>query len=120
MEAALHNAVSGLRAAGKRLDVSASNTVNARSENYTPARVIQSAQPGGGTTASELPVSPPTAPIYDPAHPAADARGIVQRPNVALDSEAVEQMLAQRAFEANLKTVETADRMTRTVLNILA
>jgi flagellar hook protein FlgE len=32
----------------------------------------------------------------------------------------VEQMLAQRAFEANLRTIETADRMTKTVLDILA
>jgi flagellar basal-body rod protein FlgC len=120
MEAALHNAVSGLRAAGKRLEISASNTVNARSENYAPVRAVQSAQPGGGTRAEAMPVSPPTVPVYDPQHPAADANGVAQRPNVALESEAVEQILAQRAFEANLKTVQTADRMTRTLLDILA
>jgi flagellar basal-body rod protein FlgC len=120
METALHNAVSGLRAASKRLEVSASNTVNTQSENYTPGRVVQTALASGGTRAEAVPVSPPTVPVYDPQSPTADADGIVQRPNVALESEMVEQMLAQRAFEANLRTIETADRMTKTVLDILA
>jgi flagellar basal-body rod protein FlgC len=120
MEAALQNAISGLRAAGKRLEVSASNTVNTQSGNYTPGRVEQTALAGGGTKAEAVRVNPPTVPIYDPQHPAADAEGVVQRPNVALESEMVEQMLARRAFEANLRTIETADQMTRSVLDILA
>ena len=120
METALHSAVSGLRAASKRLEVSASNTVNAQSENYTPGRVVQTALVLSGVKAEAIPVSPPTVPVYDPQSPTADADGIVQRPNVALESEMVEQKLAQRAFEANLRTVETADRMTKTVLDIFA
>jgi flagellar basal-body rod protein FlgC len=120
MEAALHNAVSGLRAAGKRLEVSASNTVNTQSENYTPGRVVQSALASGGTRAEAVAVNPPTVPLYSPQSPTADAEGIVQRPNVSLAMESVEQMLARRAFEANLRTVETADQMTKAVLDILA
>ena len=119
MEAALHSAVSGLRAASKRLEVSASNTANAASENYTPGRVVQTTLAMSGVRAEAVAVTPLTVPVYDPQNPAADADGVVQRPSVALESEAVEQMLAQRAFEANLRTVE-ADRMTKTVLDILA
>lgn len=120
METALRNAISGLRAADKRLEVSASNTVNAQSENYTPSRVVQTALGGGGTKADVVDVRPPTVPIYNPQHPAADADGVMQRPNVAPDAEVVEQMLARRAFEANLRTIETADQMSKTVLDILA
>lgn len=120
MDAAFHNAVSGMRAAGRRLEVSAANTVNARSDGYTPLRTVQSAQPGGGTRAATADVTPATVPSFEPQHPGADTNGVVQRPNVALAGERVEQILAQRAFEANLRTVQTADRMTRTVLDILA
>lgn len=120
METALRNAISGLRAADKRLEVSASNTVNARSENYTPGRVVQTARGDGGTATDVVNVSPPTVPTYNPQHPAADAEGVVQRPNVSPEAEAVEQMLARRAFEANLRTIETADQMSKTVLDILA
>lgn len=120
MEAALNNAVSGLRAASRRLEVSASNTVNAASEDYVPGRVMQVALGTGGVRAETVPVSPATVPAYAPQSPAADADGLVRHPNVALDSEVVEQRLAQRAFEANLRTVRTADEMTRTVLDILA
>lgn len=120
MEAALHNATSGLRAAGKRLEVSANNTVNARSENYAPDRVVQTALAGGGTKAETVPVSMAGLGVYHPQSAAADADGIVQRPNVAAESEAVEQTLARRAYEANLRSIETADQMTRSVLDILA
>lgn len=120
MDAAFHNAVSGMRAAGRRLEVSAANTVNARSESHTPMRTIQSALPGGGTRAGTAEAAPATVPSFEPQHPGADANGVVQRPNVTLEEERVEQILAQRAFEANLRTVQTADRMTRTVLDILA
>lgn len=120
MEAALHSAVSGLRAAGKRLDVSAGNTVNAQSENYTPGRVVQTALALSGTKAEAVAVAPPTVPVYSPQSPGADVDGIIQRPNVSLEVETVEQMLARRAFEANLRTVEAADQMTKAVLDILA
>lgn len=120
MEAALHAGASGLRAASKRFAASASNTVNAASESYTPGRVVQTSPAGGGVKAEAVPVSPATVPVYAPQSPAADADGMVQRPNVEPESEAVEQMLAQRAFEANLRMVQTADDMTRTVLDILA
>lgn len=120
MEAALNSAVSGLRAAGKRLEVSASNVANARSEDYTPGRVVQAALASGGTRADAVPVTPATVPSYEPTSPAADANGVVQRPNVSLETEAIEQIIAQRSFEANLRTIETAERMSRALLDILA
>ena len=120
MEAALHHAVTGLRASAKRLEVSSSNVANARSENYAPGRVVQSSLAGGGTQAEAMPVNPPTVPSYEPGNPAANAEGVVRRPNVAFEGEVVEQMQAQRAYEANLRTIGTADRMTKSLLDILA
>ena len=116
MEPVLNIAVSGLRAAAKRLEVSASNVVNDRSADYVPLRVQQTADADGGTRAETVPVRPASVPFFDPNDPEAAAT----RPNVSVEEEIVEQMLARRAFEANLRTVETADRMTRTLLDTIA
>ncbi|MEX2009750.1 MAG: flagellar basal body rod C-terminal domain-containing protein [Dongiaceae bacterium] len=116
MTPVLNIAVSGLRAAAKRLEVSASNVVNDRSTDYVPLRVQQTADADGGTRADTVPVRPASVPFFDPNDPAAAAA----RPNVSLEAEIVEQMLARRAFEANLRTIETAGRMTRALLDTLA
>jgi len=116
MEPVLNIAVSGLRAAAKRLEVSASNVANDRSTGYVPRRVQQTAYAAGGTRAESVPVQPPSVPFVDPNDPDAAAT----RPNVSLEEEIVEQMLARRAYEANLRTVEAADRMTRTLLDTIA
>ena len=116
MEPVLNIAVSGLRAAAKRLEVSASNVANDRSTGYVPRRVQQTAYAAGGTRAESVPVQPPSVPFVDPNDPDAAAT----RPNVSVEEEIVEQMLARRAYEANLRTVEAADRMTRTLLDTVA
>ena len=120
MQIALHNAVSGLKAAARRLEVSADNVVNSRSDGYLPHRVDLVANALGGTRATAVPVTPPSVPFFDPDSPLADADGVAPRPNVSLEGEIVEQMLARHAFEANLRTVETADRMMRSLLDTFA
>jgi flagellar basal-body rod protein FlgC len=45
--------------------------------------------------------------IHDPGHPDADADGYVTMPNVSLPIEMVNLMTASRAYEANLKVLQT-------------
>lgn len=53
---------------------------------------------------------------YDPAHPAADARGYVKMPNVNTLVEMMDMREAQRAYEANLSVIDnTRTMMARTV-----
>lgn len=47
-------ALSGIQAGLTRLAVSANNIANASSESFTPQRVVQSAQAGGGTQVSRV------------------------------------------------------------------
>ncbi len=56
---------------------------------------------------------------YDPQHPAANAEGYVQRPNVDTLVEAMDMREAQRAYEANLNVIETARNMDSRTLDIL-
>ena len=56
--------------------------------------------------------------IYDPTHPDADADGYVAMPNVEVITEMVDLMNAQRAYEANLNTVEAVKSMVERALDI--
>jgi len=56
---------------------------------------------------------------YDPSHPAANAEGYVQRPNVDSLVEAMDMREAQRAYEANLNVIETARVMESRTLDII-
>lgn len=57
--------------------------------------------------------------IYDPGHPDADASGHVQQSNVNLPHEMVDLVTASRAYEANLKSLETFRQMAEQALSLL-
>ncbi len=133
-------AASGLRAQSRRLEVSANNVANvsslgvhpdpqlARPEGFAPQRTVFSAQvlggvqggAGGGVTASTAPITPAAFLSYQPDHPDADPDGMVPLPNVSLEREMVEQIQALRLFQANLKTIQTQDRMLGALLDIVS
>jgi flagellar basal-body rod protein FlgC len=53
---------------------------------------------------------------YDPAHPAADAKGYVKMPNVNSMVEIMDTHEAQHSYEANLNTMQiTRSMLTRTI-----
>lgn len=57
--------------------------------------------------------------IYDPGHPDADETGHVAMPNVNLSREMVDLVTASRAYEANLKAMETFRQMAEQALGLL-
>ncbi len=63
-----------------------------------------------GTAPGEFPQ------LYDPSHPAADARGYVKQPNVDSLVEMMDMREAQRSYSANLSVLEaTRGMLTRTI-----
>ncbi|HYM35701.1 MAG TPA: flagellar basal body protein [Steroidobacteraceae bacterium] len=134
MSAILSNAVSGMTAAMRRLEVSASNVANALSDGplpsadasvrakypaaYTPKRVDQVETAGGGTAAVVSDVSPATVQTYDPSAPFADANGMVASPNVSFQNEAVQQIVARYTFAMNAVVEITYERMMKSLLDI--
>lgn len=127
---ALSIGISGLKAAEKRLEISASNVANFRSTTslqqgevvnnpYQPGLVQQVSVPSGGTQAVVLPVEPATIPLFDPSNVAADAQGIVQYPNVDLTQEAVNQILAKHQYRANIQVIKTAEELLENVIDII-
>ncbi len=136
MSSAFEIAASGLKAQSRRLAVSADNVANvsslgvhpdpelAQPEGFAPQRTLFSSQvqagAQGGVSASSAPITPASFLSYQPDHPDADAGGMVPLPNVSLEQEMVEQIQALRLFQANVKTIQTQDRMLGALLDIVS
>ena len=129
-------ALSGLNAASRRLQVSASNVANSQTTGalpnadgtvpagapraYAPLELVQTASAGGGTQATVTTATPSTTAISDPQAPFANQNGLVAAPNVDLSQELVGQLIASYSFAANATVMKADDRMTKTLLNITA
>jgi flagellar basal-body rod protein FlgC len=124
-------AVSGLTAAGLRLDAAASNIANSQDtaplspqpgqpQPYQPVDVVQNHAPGGGTLAKLQPVTPASQAIFDPGSPFADVNGNVAAPNTDVAQQLVNTNIARYSYDANLKVIETAQKMQGYLLNIFS
>ena len=56
--------------------------------------------------------------VYDPSHPDANAQGFVEYPNVDVNTELVDLMIARRVHEANVSVFQAAKSMLRRALDI--
>lgn len=99
--------MSGMRAAQLRLDTTAHNVANALTPGFQRQVVTQTAQPGLGGVNAQIKREPE----------AASAAGA---PFGHLAEDMVEQRMSLYSFEANLRTVETQDRMLGALLDIRA
>ncbi len=133
-------AVSGVNAAQTRLAVSADNVANQQSlaapnaaapapdagQNeggralFQPVRVIDQPLQGGGVRSATALVDPSAVQRFDPSAADANADGLVDRPNVRIEREMVEQIFARAQFNANLATIRAADELLESTLDILA
>lgn len=128
---AINSALSGLKAASKRIAVSAQNIANQHSTKtvvngqvsntpYIAQRVDQVSLSGGGVQVIARDVNPPSATVFDPDNPDADANGAVAVPNVSLEDEAINQKLASTAYKANLNVIKVQDTLDQSLLDILS
>ncbi len=56
--------------------------------------------------------------VYDPAHPDANEKGIVQLPNVDLAEQMVDMVAAKRGYEANVAAIDAVKSMALKALDI--
>ncbi len=123
-------ALSGINVATLRLQVSARNVANARSDapilgsataadvpsSYVPLQVNQIATASGGTSATVSTRSLATAPAYD-----ANAYwAFAANPYVALTNEMVQQLLAHFDLIANAQVLRADTLLSTTLLDITA
>lgn len=130
-------ATSALRAERARMNVHANNMANmltTHDENgnpkpYTRKRVYF--RPGApevtgsevlGVSVARIDEDHSTAYLrrYEPQHPDADENGEVLYPNVSHMEETVNMMVAQRAYEANLTSFDSAKQIFNNALQMIA
>ncbi len=86
---------------------------------YRPLKVVQESLAHGGVRASYGAISPAFLVAFNPVDPKADEDGLVAMPNVDLAAELLNLGIAQRAYEASLKVVETEEEMSGSLLDAL-
>lgn len=114
MISAIHTALSGITAFAKQIEVSAHNVANVNTDGFKKSRVDLVELEGGGVL--------PVVQKDDSAGPAVlkdtgNGQTQVALSNVELGEEAVNQMIAQRAFQASLQTLKTTDDMLGNILD---
>ncbi len=115
MISAIHTAFSGLAAFGKQIEVVAHNVANVNTDGFKKSQTEFVEIPSGGV----LPVvekddsSGPTV-----LHDSGGNQTAVELSNVELGEEAVQQILAQRSFEANLQTLRAGNALLGSILDL--
>jgi flagellar basal-body rod protein FlgC len=103
------------------VDVIARNIANAETtrlpEGGPYQRLIATAG-GGGPLADVRADDTPGPMVYDPGHPDANDEGFVRYPNVDVQTEIVDLMLARRMYEANATVFQAAKKMLKRALDI--
>ena len=129
-------ALSGMLAASRRLEVSAQNVANVRSDGalpdaqgnysadaprpYTPQRVDQVELSTGGTRPVVTEVSPGYVATFDPSAPYANGDGMVASPDVDLADEMVQILMAQVTYAANARMVTSHNQMVKSLFDMTA
>ena len=130
---------SGLTGERLRMEIAANNIANIDStmtpeggpyqrKQVTFAAAMENAMWGGANEVGDLygvevmGITADTTPgpsVHNPSHPHADADGYVTMPNVNISHEMVDLVTASRAYEANLKSLETFRQMAEQSLSLL-
>lgn len=124
-------AATGLRAQTVRMRIAAENIANSGSTAEAPGGepfrrripLLESTTLANGAVGVKVKGAAndmtPFGREYNPSHPAANADGYVETPNVDPLVEMMDIREASRAYEANLNMIEAAKSMTTRALDLL-
>ena len=116
MISSVNSTISALQANRTRLGVTANNIANVNTDEFKKSRVIQKEGVQGDV---EVEVNRVNSPGY--RYDALEGNQLVEKEssNVSLEEELPEMMVTQRTYEANLKVLQTHDKMLGTLLDTL-
>jgi len=113
---AFNSALSGMQAFGTKIESNANNIANVSSDGFKKTRVTLSSQAPQGVKASVETVDTPETIRIEETNKGTEA---VELSNVDLAEELPESQLNSRFYQANMKTIQTADKMMESLLNIM-
>lgn len=124
----------GLNAEKLRIDVVANNIANQHSLKsadgslFQASQVVTTAKPfadfientddSGIDSVEIIPQQLPPNKLYQPGHPAADKQGYVNYPGISTVDEMTTLLKASRAYEANIKIINSAHSLYLQALSI--
>jgi flagellar basal-body rod protein FlgC len=113
---ATNSALSGIKAFGTKIGVTANNVANVNTDGFKKSRaVLEEGHPSGVTVSIEE-IDTPGAIL-----PAQDGSGETRETsNVALEEEVVNLITTRTAFSANIETLKTWDEMTESLIDLFA
>jgi flagellar basal body rod protein FlgC len=103
-----------LFASERRIENAANNIANAQSSNFRAQDVVQSTDASGGVSTRVVERNPATVPTVD------RDGNVAERPNVNLEQEVIQADIATYSAQANLKVLQTQDRLDKYLLDIQA
>ena len=110
----LNNALSGLQAATAKMQVTANNVANARTDGYQTQRVDVLERPGG----AEVTTSADTTATVRPVPPPPETAQVYRAPSdVDLAQEMVQMTANESFYLANVRALEAAHGMLGTLLD---
>jgi len=130
MDAIFNIAGQAMTAQSQRLNAVASNLANAESttsstgQTYRAKQVVFTSVPMAGEAVQGVRVAQvvedrsPLRRVYDPKHPAADAQGYLNLPNVNVVDEMVNMISASRSFQTSVELMNTAKQLALRTLSI--
>lgn len=113
----IQSALSGLQAFTTKIENNAHNVANQNTERFKKDRVVLSEQAPQGVRATVEQVNSPGSVIAEQTGQGVE---MIEQSNVDLGEEFSDLMLNTHGYKANLKTLQTADEMKQTVLDIKA
>lgn len=117
MIASIQSALGGLRAFATKIENNANNVANMNTDGFKKDRVILSAQAPQGVSATVERIDTQGSFIAEQTDQGME---MIEQSNVDLSEEFPDLMINTQGFKANLKTLQTADAMLQTVLDIKA
>jgi flagellar hook protein FlgE len=117
MISAYQSALSALKAYGTRIQSNANNVANADTDGFKKTRVILSEAAPQGVKADVEKINTPGPVAFTET---GGEEGMVEMSNVDIGRELPEMALNSRMYEANLKTIQTVDEMTASLLKLKA
>jgi len=115
MISAYQSGLSALQAFGTKIQSNSNNIANANTEGFKKTRVTLAETAPQGVKANVEKVNTPGTAVFQETGTGMD---LVELSNVELSSEIPEMNLNSRFYQANLKTIETVNDMTGTLLDL--
>ena len=116
MSIAFNTALTALRALDIKMDINANNIANANTDKFKKSRVNMQESMQGGVQVTLEQINTPGISLGKNERTGEE----VESSNVNLSEEFVDQIISRYAFEANVLTVKTADKMQQILLDIMS